>query len=169
MPTVLERLTEAVNSVKLEIKINELPPTDTTILSLDIEHDERGNFVCCGFYSDFSHCAYIIFDLDLLRNVNFHAFHVIAHNGISDLTALQHWGLDVPDLPTYDTMLIGHILDSSLKTYGLKDMTKRELGVEYPSYDEIVGKHKGKTKKALACPKFSIFSKTADKGSSKSE
>ncbi len=37
-------------------------------------------------------------------------------------------------------MLIGHVLDSSLKAFGLKDMAKRELGISYPSYDEIVGK-----------------------------
>lgn len=37
-------------------------------------------------------------------------------------------------------MLISHLIDSSLKDYGLKACAKRELGIVYPSYDDIVGK-----------------------------
>ena len=51
------------------------------------------------------------------------------------------WGINVQDKQLYwDTMLIGHIIDSSIKSYSLKDMAKRELGIIYPSYDDIVGK-----------------------------
>lgn len=78
---------------------------------------------------------------------------VICHNGKSDIDLLGVWGFDVSRIfLVHDSMLLGHIIDSSLGSYGLKDMAKRELGIEYPSYEDIVGKHKGKTKNAPKCP-----------------
>ncbi len=43
-------------------------------------------------------------------------------------------------------MLLGHVIDSSLKAYGLKAMAERDLGIFYPSYDDIVGKRTEKQK-----------------------
>lgn len=60
---------------------------------------------------------------------------------MSDIECLNIWGLRIDESKLiWDTMLIGHILDSSQKDYSLKGMAKRELAIEYPSYDAIVGK-----------------------------
>lgn len=108
--------------------------------ALDVEHDESGEFVGCGFCFNPS-IIYYFSDLALLRSIPISTFRIIAHNGVTDLECLRMWGIKVQDDQLiWDTMLIGHILDSSQKDYSLKGMAKRELAIEYPSYDDIVGK-----------------------------
>lgn len=154
---LLNELTAICQANSLDIHINELP--DRALAgkpcSLDVEHDEAGNFVCCGLYFGDGGPVYSIFDIQLLRNCNLHTLAIIAHNGVGDLECLRHWNIQVTSDQLYwDTFLIGHIIDSSQKGYGLKDMAKRELGISYPDYDTIVGKHKGKTKKNPKCPQI---------------
>ncbi len=119
--------------------------------AIDIEHDEEGNLVGIGVYDGSLSYYFTLLSAELreaLCNLDY-----IAHNGKSDFEQLRAWGVPLSDSQlVWDTMLLGHIIDSSLKSYGLKSMAKRELGIEYPEYDDIVGKHKGKTKKAPKCP-----------------
>jgi len=125
--------------IKLEInpKVYELHSP----VAVDVEHDEAGGLVGIGaydgqraYYWTTSHVGGWILTADL-----------IAHNGVTDFECLRQWGINVQDIQLiWDTMLLGHCLDSSLRSYGLKDMATRELGIIYPSYDDIVGK---KTKK----------------------
>lgn len=66
---------------------------------------------------------------------------VICHNGVSDIKKMQSWGFDVSmEHLVWDSQLMSHILDSSRRAYGLKKLVKEDLGIEYPSYDDIVGK-----------------------------
>lgn len=117
--------------------------------TLDVEDDESGSFVGIGIYERESNSAYYWSEWELARQLTIPKF--IAHNGISDLRKLQAWGFKIDESwLVYDTQLIGHIVDSSLRTYGMKDMTKRELGFTYPAYDEICGKKGTKGKKTLA-------------------
>ena len=114
--------------------------------SLDVEDDEQGNFVGLGI-SDGDSCWYWS-KLELAKDIRIPKF--IAHNGISDIRKLQKWGFAVDESwLIHDTQLFGHIIDSSLRTYGLKDMVKRELNVEYPSYESICGKKTSKGHKTL--------------------
>lgn len=109
-------------------------------VSVDVEHDESGGFVGAGLWIGSGPVCYFN-DLASLLCVPFHSLAIIAHNGVSDIEILQTWGANVTyDQLTWDVYLIGHILDSSLKSYGLKDMAKRELSITYPSYEDIVGK-----------------------------
>lgn len=125
--------------------VNEPFPITTDPVSVDIEHDEEGGFVGCGLYIGSTNIHYWYTDSVSLNSVCFPSLSLIAHNGISDIDLLQYWGVlvDYRQL-VHDTMLIGHLLDSSLKSYGLKDMAKRDLGISYPSYDDIVGKRTAK-------------------------
>ncbi len=112
-----------------------------------MEHDESGGFVGCGIWSGSGSISYFS-DLALLLRVPFHTLDIIAHNGISDIECLSMWGGNVTNRQLFwDTMLIGHIIDSSQKDYSLKSMAKRELGIEYPSYDDIVGKRGSKAER----------------------
>lgn len=126
----------------IEIEYNR---KDTSIferkaVAVDVEHDESGGFVGCGI-SLGGYIVYYFNDLAALMRVPFYSLAIIAHNGVSDIECLQTWGMNVSYKQlTWDTMLLGHIIDSSLKSYSLKDMAKRELGITYPSYDDIVGK-----------------------------
>ena len=108
-------------------------------ISCDVEHDEQGNLVGIGICQG-KRCFYFTYIDPVLKNL-LEDCKFVMHNGVSDMEMLRFWGINVrDDQLVWDTMLIGHLLDSSLKDYGLKGMAKRELGIEYPSYDDIVGK-----------------------------
>lgn len=136
----LNALDLAVSKTGIEIHVNPKGKSYTGPTSLDVEHDEYGGFVGCGLYNGVGSVDYYSDPLRL-HSVDFHSLAIIAHNGVSDIDVLSSWGINVSNEQLYwDSMLLGHILDSSLKSYSLKDMAKRELGIEYPSYDDIVGK-----------------------------
>lgn len=138
---LLDELRSVVCATGIEVRINEpfTAPKDG-LVSLDVEHNESGGFVGCGLYSGGSSVSYYS-SLVSINSIDFHALRIIAHNGVSDIDILNEWGINVSYKQLiWDTMLIGHILDSSCKDYGLKGMARRELGMEYPSYDDIVGK-----------------------------
>lgn len=125
----------------IKIYVDKPLPACSEPVSFDIEHDESGAFVLCGFYIPSDNSYYGFTSLNSLHSVPIGTLQLVGHNGLSDLEALRFWGCDVKDDQlVHDTMLVGHILNSALKTYGLKDMAKRELGVIYPSYEDIVGK-----------------------------
>ena len=113
-------------------------------VALDVEDDEQGNFVGLGIYEPSSNSVYYWSDFNLAKEVAIPKF--VAHNGVSDLTKLQKWGFKVDEsCILWDTMLMEHVLDSSKHTYGLKALIS-DLGINYPHYDDIVGK---KTKKQI--------------------
>lgn len=123
---------------KIVINPKDLPTFQT--VALDTEHNESGEFVGCGIYNG-NGIVYYFTDLLSLRNIPFHLLAIVCHNGISDIECLNTWGINVSDRAlVWDTMLFAHIIDSSQKDYSLKGMAKRELGIAYPSYDDIVGK-----------------------------
>lgn len=112
-------------------------------VALDIEHDEDGGMVGIGLCYKNKCAYYTVITADLRFRLM--TGDLICHNGLSDFDCLRSWGINVRDEQlVHDSMLFGHIIDSSLKSYGLKDMAKRELGVLYPSYDDIVGKRTAK-------------------------
>lgn len=112
--------------------------------SLDIEHDEKEGFVGIGI-SDGENCWWWN-DFSLAKQLHLQPF--VGHNGISDIATLKRWGFNVDSsFLAWDTMLMGHFIDSSRKKYGLKHLAKEDLGIVYPSYDDIVGKKTEKQKK----------------------
>lgn len=141
--SLLAVFTTLLETYKIKLEIDPVEFEIQSPYSLDVEHDEQGNMVCIGVYDGVKALCFTYIPSLLLRQLL--GSSIIAHNGISDMECLRSWGIPVSDTQLiHDTMLVGHVLDSSLKSYGLKDMAKRELGIEYPDYDMIVGK---KTKK----------------------
>ncbi len=139
----------------IDVQVNPAHYDIKSPAAIDVEHDEEGNLVGIGVF-DGKH-SYYFTEVTEILDIEFQKLDFIAHNGISDLELLRQWGLLVSDKQLlWDSMLLGHIIDSSLREYGLKEMAKRELGIEYPSYDNIVGKHKVKTKKAPKCPQTEV-------------
>lgn len=152
-----DELRATFTSLLQQYKINlVIDPVDYEIHSpaaLDVEHDEQGNLVGIGVYDGRNAYYFTETRLNVLSEV-LQKLRLIAHNGVGDFECLRQWGIPVSDAQlVWDTYLIGHIADSSLGSYGLKDMAKRELGIIYPEYDEIVGTHRRKTKKQPACPR----------------
>lgn len=123
-------------------------------VAIDVEHNEEGVLVGIGACQG-KKCYYWT-DTNIggwIQNAKF-----IGHNGVSDIECLISWAIPGSyEQLIWDTMLIGHLIDSSLKSYGLKDMAKRELGIEYPDYDSIVGKHKTKcNRSACTCERTTL-------------
>ncbi len=124
----------------IEIYINVSATSIGSPCAVDVEHDEAGNMVGIGIYDGIKAYYYTQLD-DLKWFLEGEYTEFVMHNGVSDIECLRMWGINFKDEQlVWDTLLLGHLLDSSLKSYGLKDMAARELGVSYPSYDAIVGK-----------------------------
>lgn len=116
--------------------------------AIDVEHDESGNLVGIGVYDGKSSLYFTLITSNLYTSLL--SIQIIAHNGKGDMDCLRTWGIDVQDEQLiWDTELIGHIIDSSHKGYGLKSMAKRDLAIEYLSYDDIVGKKTAKERRTL--------------------
>lgn len=144
-------LTAVCNANHIKVILN--PPHwfyEGATVALDVEHDEAGGFVGCGLLVSGTDTVCYFSDVRLLTNIDFSSLSIVAHNGKTDLECLQMWGCNIKNSQlVHDTELIGHIIDSSLKSYGLKAMSKRDLGIEYPSYDAIVGKRTAKVRRTL--------------------
>lgn len=134
-----------VRELGINLYLNEPLPAIKEPVSIDIEHDESGGYVGIGIYILSTNNHYWYTDSIYLDSTALSSLSLVAHNGISDFDILRHWGFKVNDEQlVYDTMLFAHILDSSLKAYGLKDRSRLDLNVVYPSYDDIVGKRTAK-------------------------
>ena len=137
----LDALNLAISATEIErIAINEpFPIPQDKMVAVDVEYNESGGFVGCGLYFG-TGIVYYYSSLLHLHSIDFQSLAIIAHNGVSDIEILNEWGIyvDYRNL-VWDTMLMGHIIDSSLKDYGLKGMAKRELGVSYPRMTILSG------------------------------
>lgn len=136
---LIESLSSVILQEGIRLEINPLGKGISGIWAIDVEHDESGGLVGIGIAQE-KRCYYWTILERFIQSSDSAILHV-AHNGVSDIECLRSWGINVIDSQLiWDTMLIGHLLDSSLKDYGLKAMAKRELAIEYTSYDAIVGK-----------------------------
>lgn len=143
----LERI---CTELQLEIAID---PTECRFtldmpVAVDVEHDEKGNLVGIGVCQNkkivyFTAVSPIL--IDLLGQ-----FRLAMHNGQGDMECLRSWGIPVQDSDlVWDTQLAFHIQDSSLPGFGLKSLAKTKLGIEYPAYEDLVGKKTAKVRKTL--------------------
>lgn len=118
-------------------------PTSHTVV-VDVETDEKDSFVGCAitangqdifYYSKLSEELKIILETNLL----------VGHNLKGDMKWLVNWGVQLsPSLLNYDTCLASYVQNTTKESHGLKDLAKEFLGMEWPSYKEMVGKGKGK-------------------------
>jgi DNA polymerase-1 len=139
---------ELIERYEISLRINESFPKIQEPIALDVEHDEAGTFVGCGLYVGSTNTCYYYSDLLLLNDIDFSTLSLICHNGRTDFDCLKSWGIDVKDTQLYwDTELSAHILDNARHGYGLKTLASSDLDIQYPSYDDIVGKRTAKQSK----------------------
>lgn len=122
------------------------PPIFADGASLDVEDDEQGNFVGLGIYGNspqsLEKACFYWSEWELVKDLTLPRF--IAHNGVSDIEKLKKWGFKIDESwLLWDTMLMAHILDSSRRKYGLKNLALADLDIDYPSYDRITGNKRG--------------------------
>lgn len=136
---LIEECDLVISKEGIKVYIDTAPSEFGDPISVDVEHDECGNMVGIGVCDGLDCRYYTVIDEPLRLRLT--TCQLIMHNGVSDIECLRMWGINVQDNQlVWDTMLISHLLDSSKKDFGLKACAKRELGIEYPSYDDIVGK-----------------------------
>ena len=121
------------------------PPIFHDVCGLDVENDENtGAFLLLGIFDGTTYYGWTKFEMAKMVYIP----QFSGHNGISDLEKMKVWGFKVADTSlVWDSQLYQHIQDSSQRTYSLKDVSKRELNYEFPSYEDICGKKTNKSHK----------------------
>jgi DNA polymerase-1 len=121
------------------------PPSAPAII--DVEDDEKGNFVGIGFTWGKPNVYYFTSLPDFLKR-QLEKWTFVAHAGRTDLHKLKKWGVNVrPEQLVFDTMQAAHTIDSTRRAYGLKDMAEEMLGISYPNYKTLCGT--GRNKRTL--------------------
>lgn len=104
--------------------------------ALDVEDDEKGGFVGIGIYDPKLNVCYYWTDPAGLHQIP----PFIGHNGRTDVEKLRSWGYPIDESwLIWDTQIMAHLLDSSRRMYSLKPLSKEDLGIEYPSYEDLTG------------------------------
>jgi DNA polymerase-1 len=147
----MEALVENIGTINfgpskfgVELKVNpEGVPNGTTAV-VDVETDEAGSFVGIGIMCSASSVSYYS---TLRADVcSFLATaSLIGHNLKFDARQLRSWGVDVKQAQlVHDTMLKSYVCNSTKESHGLKDLAKEYLGMEWPTYKEMVGEGRNK-------------------------
>lgn len=131
--------------VNLFINPKELPNGQTAVV--DVETDEADHFVGIGIMCDSTNVSYYSsLTPDLIAYLG--RTNLIGHNLKGDGHWLKSWGVDIKqDRLVHDTMLKSYVRNSTKESHGLKDLAREYLGMEWPTYSDMVGK--GKTKLTL--------------------
>lgn len=129
-----------------KLYINALPHeswlTDSPIV-IDIETDEKDNFVGCALTADGENILYTT-ELSAVKLYTKNR-PLIGHNLKGDMKWLINWGCDITaDQLYYDTILASYVQNTTKESHGLKDLAKEYLGMEWPTYKEMVGSGKKK-------------------------
>jgi DNA polymerase I len=128
----------------VELKINPKELPDGKTLVVDVETDERGNFVGIGIMDSPSSVSYfssLFPDLLNLLSVSI----IIGHNVKFDARQLKSWGADIKaEQLAQDTMLKSYVRNSTKESHGLKELAKEYLNMDWPTYKDMVGRGKAK-------------------------
>lgn len=124
----------------VELKINPKEMPDGKTLVVDVETDERGNFVGIGVMGNpLSVSYYSSLSPDLLRLLSVSL--IVGHNVKFDARQLNNWGATIkPEQLVQDTMLKSYVRSSTKESHGLKELAREHLGMEWPSYKDMVGR-----------------------------
>ena len=128
----------------VELKINPEGAVYAETIIVDVETDERGNFVGIGIMdSPLAVHYYSVLRPDLCALLSVHK--IIGHNIKFDARQLKGWGVDIkPEQLVQDTMLKSYVRNSTKESHGLKELAREYLDMEWPSYKDMVGKGKAK-------------------------
>lgn len=122
-------------------------PRQFDFSSVDVEDDEQGKFVGLAICDSPDKVFYFTELTEPIKHFLTY-FAVIGHNFKSDMHKLKKWGVEVPVSNFFgDTMIMSYVINPTARSHGLKNVAKELLGLEWPSYRDMVGK--GKKKQTL--------------------
>ena len=127
--------------VKLHIDRSDACFETDAITSIDVETDEKDNFVGMAICQNPNEVFYYS-----KQDGNWPPFtRIIGHNFKSDLHWLYKWGIEVPVENVHmDTMIMSYVMNPTKESHGLKVIAKELLNLDWPSYRDIVGKGRSK-------------------------
>lgn len=106
-------------------------------LSVDVETDEKDNFVGMAIYDGGQNVYYWSTWNPLFETV-FIGRKIIAHNAKFDVRLLKKWGAHViSDNIYFDTMLASYSIDCGGETHALKPLALKHLNYKWKTYDEM--------------------------------
>lgn len=113
---------------------------DSPILVIDVETNETtGALIGIGFAKDDTEVTYWAYPNDIELTKILEGKRFIGHNLKFDLDVLRQHGIPVTDDQIYwDTYLGSATEDPTKDTHSLKGLCEAELGIKWPTYDEMV-------------------------------
>ena len=109
---------------------------------IDVETDEANNFVGIGLTQDGKDIYYFT---GLAGLTPYLSGLLVGHNLKFDIKQLIGWGVNISsEQYFYDTCLASYVQNTTKSSHGLKDLAKEYLGMEWPTYKEMVGTGKKK-------------------------
>lgn len=121
-------------------------PTFLSPCFIDCETDEKDNLVGIGFCFDDKEVYYCTELTDQLK-LFLSKTRLVGHNLKFDCKLLVKWGVQISSDQLFgDTILMSYVNNTTKESHSLKDLGQ-ELGYNWPTYKEIVGK--GRSKKTL--------------------
>jgi DNA polymerase I len=133
---------------QIEVLIDPVSYKIQSPCSVDVEHNESGGMVGVGVYDGKQSLYFTKVSSSLVFSLL--GCGLVAHNGKTDFECLRQWGIPVSDAQLiWDSEILAHIIDSSRRGYGLKKLAKEDLNLEWPSYDDLVGKRTAKCRRTL--------------------
>lgn len=107
--------------------------------SVDVETDEKDNFVGVGICQDEKTVYYFSQLSDDLKKF-LAQVPIIGHNVKFDLKLLKKWGVPLDSNSLYfDTCLASYVQNTTKDSHHLKDLAREYLGLSWPTYKEMVG------------------------------
>lgn len=121
----------------VELLINPEGVPDGKTAVVDVETDEKDNFVGIGIMCDPNTVRYYSsLSPDLIAYLG--GVNLIGHNLKFDAHQLKSWGVAIDSKRlSQDTMLKSYVRCSTKESHGLKDLCKEYLNMEWPTYDEM--------------------------------
>ncbi len=111
---------------------------------LDVETDEKDNFVGAAFTHDGAEVYYFT-SIESVKHYLRHKPPLVGHNLKGDMKWLKGWGVNVESSQMhYDTCLASYVQNTTKETHSLKDIAKEYLGMTWPTYKDMVGTGKKK-------------------------
>lgn len=127
------------------LHINKVFLFDTKIPTvIDVETDEKDNSVGMALTQDGKNVYYYTQVnpalVDCLERMP-----LIGHNLKGDIKWMIGWNFKIKSSQLfYDTMLASYVQNTTKESQGLKDLAKEYLGMEWPTYKDMVGSGKSK-------------------------
>lgn len=141
--TVIDTSSNSSKRSGFHLKINQVAPEfdDQTPIIVDVETDERDNWVGMALCQLTSNTVYYYSDFELAKRMDMTGAKLIAHNAKFDIRVLKKWGFNVGSKNIFlDTMLMSYVYDTTAETHRLKEIAKKYLNLQWSTYDQMIGK-----------------------------